>query len=283
MKTKNILLGILIVIGLILIVGVFRNHNISNLIQQSTLTRIQDTKIMRVGYAAYPPYVIKDLKTGKLSGYYIDIMNEMANRMGVKIEWIETTWNTYITDLQTGKFDVIDDPMFTSIPRWEQISFTSPLGYFSGVAGLAKGSENRFAKLDNLNQKGITIAVPQGWTAQDYATKYLTNATVKSFPGDTAALAFADVVAGNSAIALADGPSVQQYIEQNLNQNVKALFLDNPSVITPAAWGIKKGDLEWLTFLNGSIESMRTDGTLKKIAQKYHLYSYDVESKFAPQ
>ncbi len=281
-ENKLIVIGVFIFVTLLGYIFV-HSKNTETTYHDSILSRIEDTKMMRVGYAAYPPYVVKDLTTGELSGYYIDIMNEMAGRMGVEIEWIETTWQTYITDLQTGKFDVLNDPMFTSIPRWEQISFTSPLGYFSGVAGIVKKNEYRFNNLDDLNQEGVKIAVPQGWTAQDYANKYLTKATIKSFPGDTATLAFADVVTGNSDVALVDGPSVQQYIEKNPNQNAKAMFLDNPSVITPAAWGVQKGDIEWLMFLNGSIDSMRTDGTLKKIAQEYHLYSYEIESTFVPQ
>lgn len=283
MNTTKILLGILIVIGLVLTIGVFKNQGSTSSVQNSVLERVKNEKTIRVGYAAYPPYVAKDLKTGELSGFYIDIMNEMANRAGWKVEWVETTWQTFISDLQTGKFDVIDDPMFATIPRWAEINFTSPLGYFSGVAGLTQKNEFRFSKIQDLNKAGITIAVPQGWTSQEYANKHLPLATIKVFPGDTAALALADAITGNSDVALADGLSVEQYIEQNPNQNAKTLFLDNPPAITPAAWGIRKGDAEWLLFLNGSIESMRADGTLKNIAEKYKLYSYEVETKIIPQ
>lgn len=283
MKTSNILLTILIVVFIILTVGVFRNHIGVESSQNSILNEIQKTKIIRVGYAAYPPYVIKDLKTGELSGYDVDIVNEMATRMGVKVEWVETTWQTFVSDLQTGKFDLLGVAAFETVPRWEQISFTSPLGYFVGVAGLTKKGENRFQKIEDLNQKGITISVPQGWNAQFYADKYLSRASIKSFPGDTPALAIADAVTGNSDVALADGPSMQQYLEQNSNQNMKVLFIDNPVEIDRASLGVRKGDIEWLTFLNGAIETMRADGTLKSIAKKYHLYSYDIETNFVPQ
>jgi len=283
MNTTKTLLAILIVIGLVLVVGVFKNQGSTSSVQNSILERVKSEKTIRVGYAAYPPYVAKNLNTGELSGFYIDIMNEMASRAGWKVEWVETTWQTFISDLQTGKFDVIDDPMFATIPRWAEINFTSPLGYFSGVAGLTQKNEFRFSKIQDLNKAGITIAVPQGWTSQEYANKHLPLATIKVFPGDTAALALADAITGNSDVALADGLSVEQYIEKNPNQNAKTLFLDNPPAITPAAWGIRKGDVEWLLFLNGSIDSMRADGTLKNIAEKYKLYSYEVETKIIPQ
>lgn len=283
MKTKDILIGILIIVIIILGFNVLRGNQGQSLVESSILERVKDTGVVKVGYAAYPPYVIKDQNTGELSGYYIDIMNDLAGRAGFEIEWVETTWQTFISDLQTEKFDVINDPMFATVPRWKEINFTEPIGYFSGVAGLVKNGEFRFDQIENLNNPNVSIAVPQGWTSQEYANKYLSDANIKVFPGDTAALVFADVLSGNSDIALADGPSVQQYLEQNPNQNVKSLYLDNPPAITPAAWGIKKGDIEWLNFLNGSIESMKADGTLRNIAKKYNLYSYTIETDFVPE
>lgn len=280
--TTKILLGILIVVGLVLIFGVFKNQGSSSSVQNSILERVKNEKTIRVGYTASPPYVIKDLHTGELSGFYVDIMNELATRAGWKVEWIETTWDTYISDLQTEKFDVINDPVFASVPRWQEVNFATPLGYF-GVAGLVRKGETRFSKVEDLNKKGITISIRQGDITQEYVKKNLPLATLKSFRGDSPLMAFADVLGGGSDIALTGGPSVEQYIEKNPNQNVKALFLDNPPVITSGGWAIKKGDVEWLFFLNGSIQVMRDDGTLKNLASKYKLYSYENEARFIPQ
>jgi ABC-type amino acid transport substrate-binding protein len=252
-------------------------------VASSTLERVQSQKVIRVGYAPYPPYVEKDIQTGKLSGYYVDIVEELANRMNWKTEWVETTWDIAIVDLKTGKFDLMGGPLYAVPSRWAEVSFTSPLGYFSGVAGLVKADDSRFSNIEDLNKVGVSISVPQGWTPQEYATKNLPLATQKVFPGDTAALALADVVAGNVDIALADAASIQQYLEQNPNQNVKALFMDNPPQITPASWAIRKGDVEWLLFLNGTIEALQTEGTLEKLAKKYTLYSYEIEHTFIPQ
>ncbi|MDB5259181.1 MAG: periplasmic component of amino acid ABC-type transporter/signal transduction system [Candidatus Taylorbacteria bacterium] len=288
MNTKNKLLVVLICIGCILVIGVFRNHGTAvgdraSTSQSSILDRVLNNKAVRIGYAAYPPYVVKDLKTGALSGYYIDIANELADRMGVKIEWIETTWNTYISDLKTGKFDVLADPMYPSVPRLEQIDFSVSIGYFNGVAAVVKSGDRRFSKLEDLNKKGIIIAAPQSWTAEDYAKKYFPLATIKSYPGDSPALTLSTVLTDNADVALADGPSVQQYIEKNQDQAVKPLFLDNPTVLTGAGFGLPKGDYTWTNFINNSLDVMTTDSTLKNLAKKYHLYSYGVETKFVPQ
>lgn len=279
---RNIII-VFVVVVLAFILGLSKDSQISSSVQSSILEHVRDEKVIRVGYAAYPPYVIKDLKTGELSGYYIDIMGEMADRAGVEIDWVETTWQTYISDLQTGKFDVINDPMYATIPRWKEVSFTEPLGYFSGVAGVTQKEDDRFLTIMDLNNSDVVIAVPQGWTSEEYAKKHLPLATLKVFPGETASLAITDAVTGNADVALVDGVSVQQYIEQNFDKDAKSLFLDNPPAITPAAWAVRKGDYEWLNFLNGAIRSMWVDGTMQNFAKKYKLYSYEIETNFIQQ
>lgn len=282
-KINNKKFFIIAVIVIIALFGLFKNQNNSQTNGVSTLEKVKTSKTIRVGYAAYPPYVMKDLKTGKLSGFYIDIMNEMAMRAGWKIEWVETTWQTYISDLRTGKFDVIDDPIFASVTRWQEINFAIPLSYLNDNAGLIRKDEYRFSKIEDLNKKGITIAVHQGDTAQGFVAKNLPLATMKVFSDDSLLMGITDVVSGNSDVVFGGEAEQRLYLEKNPNQNAKPLVLNTKTPMTPAGWAIKKGDPEWLLFLNGSIQSMKDDGTIKNIAKKYHLYSYEIESKFVPQ
>lgn len=284
METKNLLTAIIILLVAFLGFQVFRSDNkTTEALPQSKLEIVKENKVIRVGYAAYAPYVDKNLQTGELSGYAVDVMKEIADQMGVKIEWIETTWQTYIADLKTDKFDILAGPLFLTIPRVMEVDFSEPIGYFSGVAALVKNGDNRFATIEDLNKEGLTISVPQGWVAHEYARKYLNKATVKPFKEEGTALVITDMINGNADVALVDGPTAQQYLEQNPNQNVKALFLENPPIVAPGGFAFKKGDTEWANFINSSIEVLRTGGTLKKIASKYHLYSFDVDLKYIPQ
>jgi len=287
-KQKNIILIVItIVLVLILLINlrsVFTGKVISSATEQkSTLDKVKESRTLRVGYAIYPPYVDKNKTTGEPYGYSIDIVKELVAQMNVNVVFVEASWQTDISDLQSDKFDIFVGPLFNTIQRGEQIDYSEPYAYFSSVAAIVKKYDNRFQTIYDLNKKGIIIAVPQGWTSEEYASRYLSNATIKSFNGDSAIPAFSDVILGNSDVALADGPSAQQYLEQNPNQPVKALFLDKPIMIVPAGFGIKKGDFIWARFLDMSIENMRTDGTLQSIAKKYHLYSYDLKRDFVPQ
>lgn len=248
----------------------------------SRLAQVKKSKELRVGYAVYPPYIEKDPQTGEVSGFGIEVVREIASQMNVKPIFIESNWNTFIADLQVDKFDLFPT-VFLTIPRAMEIDYSEPFGYFSSVAAIVAKNDNRFKTIADLDRKDVTIAVPQAWTAHEYAKKHFTKANIKALKDDSAALTLADVAAGNSDVALADGPTVSQYIEKNPHQPVKALFLDNPVSIVPASLAMRKGDLIWNDFLDKSLEALLASGELDQLAHRYKLYSYKLARTYLPQ
>ena len=80
--------------------------------QESILQKVQRTKVIKAGYIPYPPFVLVDPNTRKLSGYFIELMDAIVDNMGqgIKIEYEETTWGTMVVGAQSGKFDVVPIP-----------------------------------------------------------------------------------------------------------------------------------------------------------------------------
>jgi len=281
---QNISMGVIII--LVLLVGYLMiqgGDSETVFVEESVLEKVKDSGKLYVGYAIYPPYIQKDLDTGELSGYTIDLVENIADQMGVEVEYVESSWQSFASDLQTDRYDLFAGPLFSTIKRSMEIDFPTPYGYFSSVAGLVREDDFRFNEISDLDQKGVIIAVPQGWSAHEYAIKHFTKATIKSFKQEGPTLALIDVINGNSDVSLADGPAVQQYLENNPNQKVKPLFLDNPPAIVPAGFGIRKGDSVWLEFLDQSVENLRVSGDLDSLAKEYKLYSYDIKNEFVLQ
>jgi hypothetical protein len=66
----------------------------------SVLEKIQDANKVVVGTSAdYPPYEYID-ETGKMTGFDIELMEEIANRMGVAIEWQDMPFDSLIAAVQ---------------------------------------------------------------------------------------------------------------------------------------------------------------------------------------
>src|SRR5690606_19897534 len=55
----------------------------------------------------YPPFNYVDAKTGELDGFDVDVAKLIAERLGVKAEFVKTEWSAILAGLGSGKFDVI--------------------------------------------------------------------------------------------------------------------------------------------------------------------------------
>src|SRR5690349_20909146 len=64
---------------------------------EDSLSQIVKTGVMNVGYIDYPPAVIKDPRTGELSGEFVEIARYIAQQLNVKIQFHEASWSTFIT------------------------------------------------------------------------------------------------------------------------------------------------------------------------------------------
>ncbi|HOO50986.1 MAG TPA: hypothetical protein PLK94_06835, partial [Alphaproteobacteria bacterium] len=57
--------------------------------KETAYERVIRTGTLRCGYLTYPPLLMKDLKTGEMSGVAHDIMTEIGKRLSLDIEWTE--------------------------------------------------------------------------------------------------------------------------------------------------------------------------------------------------
>src|SRR5262245_48010271 len=76
------------------------------------LERVKTSGHLKAGYIKYPPFVIQDTATGKLSGYFIDLMSAIATEGNFTVDYEETNWGTMVAGLQTGKFDIVVSGVF---------------------------------------------------------------------------------------------------------------------------------------------------------------------------
>jgi len=246
----------------------------------NALTEIKKSKTLRVGYGGFPPYTIINPNESdpqkQVSGYSIDLLNEIANSVEppLKIEWVRFSWETIQTELQSDKFDIIADPVYQTIPRALEFSFSIPYAYFGIAVAIVRKDDNRFKTFNDLNREDITISLAKGWTSSEYAYKYLTKPKFKEVPvtGD-AFNQLDDVMLGRADVALNDVPTVIQYAKAH-SKNVKAIFIDNPPSSVPGGFVTRQDELELLNFLNTSIYILMASGTLEKLDEKWKTYHH---------
>src|SRR5664279_6359745 len=126
----------------------------------NTLDRIRAAKVLRI--AVLPgelPYFNKDLASGNWSGFSIEMANDIAKLLDVKLEYTESTYGNSILDLQSNKielgFALNPTPQRALVVDFCATVFPHPFG-----AMLKKGMEAK--TWADINKPDVTIAVDVG-------------------------------------------------------------------------------------------------------------------------
>ncbi|MSO94153.1 MAG: amino acid ABC transporter substrate-binding protein [Rhodospirillales bacterium] len=232
--------------------------------QESLYDEIKKRGVLKAGVKLdYPPIGNLD-KDGKPYGWGIDMAKAIADRMGVKIEYIQTLSKTRIPLIQKGTIDAEFNGATPSSKREEVVDFTIPWGWET-IGTLFRKGESTDVK--NLVPPKV-VALVQGSIFVDHFKAAVPNANVKLFQEYTdAALA----VANKQADCLITGKyTAVSFAKQNPALEVGPDFTRDPISIA-----LRQNDSKWRNFLNHSIQELWLDGTYKKLWEQHWGYPPD--------
>ena len=236
------------------------------------LDDIVSSKEIHLGYVNYPPLMMKDPKTGKLSGVYIDALNAMFESIKIKPVWIEQTWGTFAAALQSDQIDVFVGAPFATPQRALALSFTQPYAFMGNdVVVRKKDAETRFKDVKNimdLDKPGITIASPLGGAPYDWLKSHFKHAKIVGVESTNQSQGSLEVLAGRADAAYWDAFVSARDVETHPDQ-LADLFGTDPLDTSPISWALKHHEPELLTFLNTLLEYMDTNGTWTKYEEPY--------------
>jgi polar amino acid transport system substrate-binding protein len=226
----------------------------------STLDRIKKSGVLRVAVIiGQEPYFHKDLATGQWSGACIDMANDIAGKLGAKVETLESTWGNQILDLQGDKVDLA----FAVNPTPERalvIDFSTPILVHSFTVITKKG----FAKPQSwteLNKPEVKIAVDIGSTHELIARRYCPKATILGFRNrDEAILAVATGRADcNVSLAVLAVSTLKK------NPTLGELAIPRPLLTLPTNLGIRaEADRRYKDFLGAWADYNRSLGQTRE-------------------
>ena len=234
------------------------------LIDLSTVEQVIKRGILKVGMSTFVPWAMKD-KTGKLIGFEIDVASQLAEDMGVKVEFVPTKWAGIIPALLTGKFDVIIGGMSIRPDRNLKVNFSIPYDYAGQSLVANKKLAAGFTSLGDFDRPDVVISARLGSTAADAANKFMPKAEKRFF--DDEAQVIQEVVNGraHAAVASAPLPAFQaiKYPDK--------LFLPLQGTFTkePIGFAVRKGDFDTLNYFNNWIRVTEATGWL---AERKHYW-----------
>ena len=235
------------------------------LAKKSTLESILKKGQLRVGFeAGYMPFEMTDRK-GKFVGFDIDMAKEMAKAMGVKFVPVNTAWDGIIPSLITNKFDIIMSGMTVTQERNLKINFVDPYIVIGQTILLNKKHKGKIKSYKDLNNSKYIVTSKLGTTGEQAVKRMIPKCTYKSF--ETEPEAALEVVNGKADAFVYDLPYCVVFMGQQ--GAGKLVFIDKPFTFEPLAWAIRKGDPDFLNFLNNFLNQVKNDGRYDRIYNKW--------------
>ncbi len=201
---------------------------------------------------------------GQPIGFDVDLAKIVARELGVRLEIKDMEFSGLIPALQEGKVDMIISGMTRTPERAKTVSFSQP--YFE--AGLCALISNKRApevsEISQLNAEGRILAVKLGTTGDLATARLFPKAEVKRFKEETACVM--EVVSGRADAFIYDQVSIVRHHAQN-PETTHAII--KPFTYEPYAIAIRRGDFDFLNWLNILLETIKADGSYQELRKKY--------------
>lgn len=236
----------------------------ASLWEQSTLNEVLKRGELRVGLeAGYMPFEMRS-KKGEIIGFDVDLARLMARSMGVRLTLVNTQWDGIIPALLTSKFDILMSGMTITAERNLQVNFSDPYVTIGQTVILAKAHAGKITHYAQLNDPQYDIAVKLGTTGEIAAKRHLHQANLRAF--ETEAEATLQVRNGRLDAFVYDLPYNAIFAAQNPDAVV---HLNKPFTSESLGWAVRKGDPDFLNWLNHFLRQIKDDGTYEALYRKW--------------
>jgi len=218
------------------------------------LQQVLNTRTLRVGVTLYPPWAVR-ASNGELVGFEVEVAKQLAADLRVKADLRAYDIERLIPALESGEIDLIAAGLTITPARALHVNFSQP--YAEGGVGLATHVARTASvrKLEDLDGDTHTIAAVEGSVAAQLARRLLPRAKLRLIASADAASRA--LVKGEVDGYLEDEP-VPTFLALD-NPGVVDVPLSRPLLASRSGFAIKKGDPDFLAFLNSWIVAREAD------------------------
>lgn len=237
--------------------------------KESAYERVIKTGTLRCGYFIWPPHMEKDAATGKLSGIYYDIIEQLGKVLNLKIEWsYEYTFGQQVEALRSGKMDALcgDGPWTRSAIPY--LDYTHEYLFIPAYAYVAQSNPKKLT-FDKLNSPDVTFTLMDGDGSAEYLDSFFPKAKRMSMPSTSdPSMLIQNIIAGKADAMLNDPISIDAQGTHN-KEKLVALRPEKPVTVAPMIISLLKGEQSLLNTLNQGIDLLNDSGFLDKTLKKY--------------
>ena len=246
---------------------------------EGAMDRILRRGVLRVGATGdYNPMNYLDPETGEYRGFDVALAEDLAASMGVRIEYVPTSWPTLTEDTQAGKFDLAVCGITVTDARKETMLMSD--GYLTnGKTILCRADEaERYTSLADINRPEVRVMVNPGGLNEKFALENLPDATliVHDVNQEIPAL----VAEGEADIMITEIMEAGYYTGQD--DRLAAPLIHEPFTNGELGVLMPKGSEDLLAYVNAFLAAEKETGRIDELADEYIYADTEKEEELKP-
>ena len=212
--------------------------------------------------ATWPPLEYID-ESGNLTGFEVELVPMIGEKVGVKMEAKNIPWDTIFAGLANGQYDGVASGVSVTEDRKKTMDFSTPILQAGQVIIVKKAST--VSGIDDI--KGLKVGVQIGTTGDLVLDDY--DVVRKQY--DDIGLALQDMLNGNIDACVCDSLIASDFVLANPNYKDKLKVAGSAFTQEDIAIAVKKGNKELLDLINKGLAELKADGSYDKLKAKWNL------------
>lgn len=207
--------------------------------------------------APFPPFEIG--RPPDVTGYDIEVMDAIAEKLGVETEYQNASFDTIFRDVAQGQYDIAAAAS-TILPEREQtVDFSDP--YYEAEQALLVTEDSDIASVEDLS--GVVVGAQDATTGEDYANEETDAGEVRGFPEGPDAIAA--LRSGQVEAVIIDQPVALDAVnKQGGVEIVEELATEElyGFAMAPDSDALREA-------VNEALTELKDDGTIAELYEKY--------------
>ncbi|WP_269503825.1 transporter substrate-binding domain-containing protein [Burkholderia sp. IMCC1007] len=201
---------------------------------------------------------------GRFEGIDIDMAESLAKSLGVKAEFVKTSWPNLTNDF-VAKCDIAVGGVSTTLERQKRAFFTQPY-VVDGKTPIARCADaDKYQTIAQIDRPETRVIVNPGGTNERFAKQFFAHANLTVYPDNVTI--FKQILAGKADVMVTDAS--ETLLQQKLNPGLCSVHPDKPFQFGEKAYMVPRGDVVFQQYVDQWLHLALSAGDYQAISDKW--------------
>ncbi|ERO61667.1 transporter substrate-binding domain-containing protein [Pseudomonas piscis] len=212
----------------------------------------------------YKPYsYLRD--DGHYEGIDISLAESLAQSLGVRVKWVNTTWKGLMADFQSQQCDIAVGGVSVSLERQKKAFFSQPLGVDGKIPLVRCQDLKRYQTVEQINQPSVRLIEPPGGTNEVFARTRLPNANLTLFADNVKI--FDQLLNHQADVMITDASEAR--FQQRRKPGLCAVNPEHALQYSEKAFLLPRDDVAWKSYVDQWLHLSKATGAYDQVVNQW--------------